>query len=211
MRLAPSLADPSEPQVLPKLCLGLVFRDVSFGYAPGRLSLDRVSFEIPQGSFTVVIGSSGSGKSTLLNLLVRFYDPSEGQVLYEGVDVRTVAQRDLPVVSASCCRDAMLINDTVAENIRFGLPQADDDHVEMAARLAGMHERILRLPQGYATVLGERGGQLSGGERQRIALARALIRDPEVLILDEATSALDVATLRRTSSVHPAAAWRSMA
>jgi ATP-binding cassette subfamily B protein len=194
MRPAPTLADPARPKVLPRLTGGLAFRNVTFGYAADNVLLDGVSFDIPRGSFTAVIGPSGSGKSTLLNLLLRFYDPRKGQVLYDGVDVSDVAQRDLWARIGVVFQDAMLINDTVAENICFGVPHADDDHVEVAARLAGIHERILRLPQGYATVIGERGSLLSGGERQRIALARALIRDPDVLILDEATSALDPAT-----------------
>lgn len=194
MRIVPTVAEPAQPKSLPRLTLGLSFRDVTFGYTPDLVSLDNVSLDIPQGSFTVVIGPSGSGKSTLVNLLLRFYDPRAGKVMFDGVNIRDVTQRELRSRFGIVFQDAMLINDTVAENIRLGMPSADDDHVEMAARLAGIHERILRLPKGYATVIGERGGQLSGGERQRIALARALVRDPEVLILDEATSALDPAT-----------------
>jgi ATP-binding cassette subfamily B protein len=200
------LCDPANPRPLLPLSKGLAFEQVSFGYTPGRTNLHDVSFQIPRGAFAAFVGSSGAGKSTLLNLLLRFYDPGQGSVTLDGVDLRDVRQSELRARIGVVFQDVVLLDDTVRENIRLGLAGATDADVEAAARAAEVHDAILRLPQGYDTPVGERGCRLSGGERQRIALARALIRNPEILILDEATSALDpqteaaiVNTLRRAA------------
>ncbi len=137
------------------------------------------------------MGPSGSGKSTLMALLQRLYDPTEGRVLVDGTDVRRVKQRWLRSHIGVVLQDALLFNETVRENIAYGRPDASFADIERAAKAACAHDFITRLPEGYDTVVGERGSRLSGGERQRVAIARALLKDPPILILDEATSALD--------------------
>jgi ATP-binding cassette subfamily B protein len=201
-----TLIDPPHPRPLPPMTRGLAFEGVSFGYTSGRMDLHDIDFVLPRGSFTAILGSSGAGKSTLVNLLLRFYDPTRGRVTLDGVDLRDVCQRDFRAQVGVVFQDVVLLDDTIRENIRLGLPDATDAQVEAAARAAEVHEVICRQPQGYDTPVGERGGRLSGGERQRIALARAMIRNPAILILDEATSALDpkteadiVRTLRRVA------------
>jgi ATP-binding cassette subfamily B protein len=206
LREQSTLTDPSHPQPLPPMTRGLAFEGVSFGYTPGRMDLHDIDFFLPRGSFAAILGTSGAGKSTLVNLLLRFYDPTRGRVTLDGVDLRYVRQGDFRAQVGVVFQDVVLLDDTIGENIRLGLPGATDAQVEAAARAAEVHDVICRLPQGYDTRVGERGGRLSGGERQRIALARALVRNPAILILDEATSALDpkteadiVHTLRRVA------------
>jgi ATP-binding cassette subfamily B protein len=206
LRAEARLSDPADPRPLPPLSQAVAFEHVSFAYAPGRTNLHDVSFRIPHGSFAAFVGPSGAGKSTLINLLLRFYDPGQGRVTLDGVDVRDVRQSELRAKIGVVFQDVVLLDDTIGDNIRLGLAGATDADVEAAARAAEVHDAILRLPRGYNTPVGERGCRLSGGERQRIALARALIRDPEILILDEATSALDpqteadiLSTLRRVA------------
>ncbi|HET7748908.1 MAG TPA: ABC transporter ATP-binding protein [Terriglobales bacterium] len=170
------------------------FRDVSFIYDESGRGLHHVSFEVPAGTRVGIVGATGAGKSTLLNLLMRFYDPAEGQVLLDGVDIRDYRIADLRRQFAVVLQEPVLFGASIAENIAYGKPDAGDAEIEAAARAASAHEFIARLPEGYETSAGEHGARLSGGERQRISLARAFLRDSPVLILDEPTSSVDMQT-----------------
>lgn len=168
------------------------FRDVSFRYVNSdRAALEKVSLTIPHGSVVALVGASGAGKSTIADLLPRFYDVSEGQILVDGVDIRQLRLRDLRALMGIVSQEAILFNDTVRNNITFGNDHATEDAVIAAARAANAHEFIEQLPEGYDTNIGDRGAKLSGGQRQRLTIARALLKNPPILILDEATSALD--------------------
>ncbi len=167
------------------------FRRVSFGYQPGSAVLRDVSLTARPGETIALIGPSGSGKTTLLALLQRFYSLTEGSITVDGVDIRGMTQRCLRSQIGVVFQDAHLFNDTVRANIAYGRPTASQAEVEAAAQAAHAHDFIMALPEGYDTVVRERGSRLSGGQRQRIAIARALLKDPPILILDEATSALD--------------------
>jgi ATP-binding cassette, subfamily B, bacterial len=174
----------------------LALRDVSFAYKPGEPVLEHLDLTIPATGYTSIVGASGSGKSTVLQLLLRFEDPSGGAVLYDGLDIRDVDYASLLRQVGVVFQDSILLNGTIRDNIRMGKPDADEQEVEAAARAAGIHETIIRLVDGYETLIHSQGDNLSGGQRQRIALARALIRRPAILFLDEATSALDPETER---------------
>lgn len=167
------------------------FDDVQFGYHAARPILRGVSFTIAPGQKLAVVGASGAGKSTLARLLFRFYDPDGGRILVNGVDLRAMPQDALRQLIGVVPQDTVLFNDTIEYNIAYGRPGASRAEVEQAARLAHLETFIARLPQGYETPVGERGLKVSGGEKQRIAIARALLKDPPILILDEATSSLD--------------------
>ncbi len=202
---APEVADPAAPAALPEPARGEVeLRQVSFSYtAPAaplepdaRRALDRVSVRVAPGETVAVVGATGAGKSTLGSLLLRLWDPQEGQVLLDGVDVRALAQRDVRARVALVLQDVFLFAGTIEENISLGAPGVDRAAVERAARAVAAHEVIERLG-GYDAVLGERAATLSQGERQLIAFARALVRDPAVLILDEATASIDPETEAR--------------
>ncbi|MFL6301001.1 MAG: ABC transporter ATP-binding protein [Terriglobales bacterium] len=170
------------------------FRNVSFTYNNGRSGLRDISLSIPHGSRVGVIGTTGAGKTTMIHMLMRFYDPSEGEVRLDGVDLRDYRIADLRRQFAVVLQEPVLFNISIAENIAYGNPNASEEEIFAAAQAAHCHDFILRQPQAYATVIGERGDRLSGGERQRIALARAFLRDAPILILDEPTSSIDVAT-----------------
>jgi len=167
------------------------FDGVDFGYEPDRQILYGVSFTIPAGGNVAVVGPSGSGKSTLARLLYRFYDVTGGRIAIDGQDVRGVTQDSLRAAIGIVPQDTVLFNDSIEYNIAYGRPGATHEEIVAAARLAQIHDFVSRLPQGYATTVGERGLKLSGGEKQRVAIARAILKDPRILIFDEATSALD--------------------
>ena len=172
----------------------VAFQDVSFGYDESRLVLRHMSFELPAGTCLGVIGPTGSGKTTLANLLVRFFDPTEGAITLEGIDLRDYRIADLRNQFGVVLQDTLLFSTTIAENIRFAKPDATDREIVAAAKLANAHDFIQGLPDGYETQVGERAMKLSGGERQRISLARAFLKNAPILILDEPTSALDLHT-----------------
>jgi subfamily B ATP-binding cassette protein MsbA len=183
--------------VLPRMREGIEYRGVGFGYADGHGTLLRnVSFSARRGEVVAIVGTSGSGKTTLVNLLPRFYDVTEGAILIDGVDVRQATLASLRAQIGLVTQETVLFNDSVRANIAYGMDDVDEARVEMAARAAFAHDFILDLPRRYDTVIGERGSRLSGGQKQRIAIARAILKDPPILILDEATSALDAESER---------------
>jgi ATP-binding cassette subfamily B protein len=169
----------------------LRFEQVSFHYQPERAILRELSFTVPAGKKLAVVGHSGAGKSTLARLLFRFYDVSDGRILINGQDIREVSQQSLREAIGIVPQDTVLFNDSIGYNIAYGRCGASQTEIEEAARMANIHDFIVSLPEGYDTVVGERGLKLSGGEKQRIAIARAVLKNPRILIFDEATSSLD--------------------
>jgi ABC-type multidrug transport system fused ATPase/permease subunit len=170
------------------------FVGVDFAYEPGRSVLEQIDLEIEPGTTVALIGASGSGKTTLASLVPRFYDVGAGRVLVDGVDVRDVTRRSLRREIGVISQDPFLFSASVRENIAFGVPDVGPGLVEAAARAAQAHAFVEELPEGYETVIGERGITLSGGQRQRLAIARALVIDPRILILDDATASVDATT-----------------
>ncbi|GAC1341832.1 MAG: glucan ABC transporter ATP-binding protein/ permease [Acetobacteraceae bacterium] len=191
-----------EPQDAPELVAPhgeVIFDQVSFAYPGGPNILSQVSFTARPGTSVALVGQTGAGKSTAMNLLQRLWDPVDGNIRIDGQDLRSVTLESLRRSIGVVFQESLLFNRSIRENLRIGRPEASDDELERACRLADAHEFITRQPQGYDTVVGERGSTLSGGQRQRLAIARALLKDPPILILDEATSALDAATEARVS------------
>ena len=177
----------------------VAFEAVSFAYPGGPAILRDVSFVAQPGTVVALVGSTGAGKSTAMNLLQRLWDPTAGRVAVDGQDIRHVTLESLRRTIGVVFQESLLFNRSIRENLRIGQPGATDAEVEQACRLADAHDFIIRQPQGYDTMVGERGATLSGGQRQRLAIARALLKNPPILILDEATSALDAATEARVS------------
>jgi ABC-type transport system involved in Fe-S cluster assembly fused permease/ATPase subunit len=193
-RIDAEVEDP--PNALPLAVNGgeLRFEDVHFGYDPRRPILKGVSFTVPAGNTVAVVGPSGAGKSTISRLLYRFYDINGGRILIDGQDIREVTQHSVRAALGIVPQDTVLFNDTVEYNIEYGKPDSGKPAIENAARLAQIHQFIMSTPDGYDTMVGERGLKLSGGEKQRVAIARTILKDPPILLFDEATSALDSST-----------------
>jgi len=189
------MAESIDAKPIHRIDKGIEVKDISFTYnGADKPAIERVSFFIPAGTTTALVGRSGSGKSTLTDLIARYYDIQEGEISYDGIDVRELKIADLRKIMAVVSQDPVLFNDTIINNIVFGLEGATEDQVIAAAKKANAHDFILETPNGYQSSVGDRGNLLSGGQKQRIALARAILRDPPLLILDEATSALDSAS-----------------
>jgi ABC-type multidrug transport system fused ATPase/permease subunit len=188
------VADRHDARQLPPGPGHVVFDSVRFGYDPTRPVLEAVSLDVPAGRTIALIGPTGSGKTTLATLVPRFYDTTQGRVLVDGVDVRDLVRRSLRREIGVISQDPFLFSASIRDNIALGMPDAPTEAVEAAARAAQAHEFVLELPHGYDTVVGERGITLSGGQRQRLAIARALLIDPRILILDDATASVDATT-----------------
>ena len=188
------ITDAPDARELPPGPGRIAFEHVTFGYEPTRPVLHEIDLELEAGRIVALIGHTGSGKTTLAALIPRFYDVDRGRVTVDGVDVRDVTLTSLRREIGVIAQDPFLFSATVRENIAFGRPDASEEDVERAATLAQAHEFIVALPEGYDTVIGERGITLSGGQRQRVAIARALVVDPRILILDDATASVDATT-----------------
>jgi subfamily B ATP-binding cassette protein MsbA len=184
------VADLPDARPIERLEQGIRFRDVTFHYGREEV-LQRLDLEIPAGRTVALVGPTGSGKTTIADLLLRFHDPESGAVEFDGVDARRLERQSLRALCAVVTQDPFLFDATIEENIRYGRPEASHAEIVEAARAANAHEFIEKLPQGYETRVGELGSQLSGGQRQRLTVARAILRDPQILVLDEPTSALD--------------------
>jgi ATP-binding cassette subfamily B protein len=191
---AREVVEKANPRPLERARGDFVFDNVGFKYPGDRTALENVSFAVNAGSRVGISGTTGAGKSTLMSLLLRLYDPTTGSILLDGVDIREFALKDLRNQFAIVLQDPLLFSSSIGENIAYGKPDATAEQIVAAAKAANAHDFIERLPQGYATAVGERGVALSGGERQRISLARAFLKDASILILDEPTSSVDNAT-----------------
>ncbi|MFN3467679.1 MAG: ABC transporter ATP-binding protein, partial [Candidatus Brocadiales bacterium] len=189
----PQLQDHPQAVELGGMEREVTFNKVSFAYNSERV-LEDVTFQVKKGEVVGIVGESGAGKTTLVNLLSRFYEPTEGSIEIDGKDIRLVKRASLVDNIALVTQQTFLFNRSVAENIRYGKPDATDEEVIQAAKQANAHDFIMQLPKGYQSEIGEKGTKLSGGQRQRIAIARAILRDPRILVLDEATSSLDTAS-----------------
>ena len=190
------IKDPETPKPLNQFTESIRFNDVSFSYDASHPVLNHVNVEIPRGKMIAIVGESGAGKSTLADLIPRFWDVTEGSITIDGMDIREVAVKDLRALMGNVNQEAILFNDTIFNNIAFGVPGATMEQVEAAARIANAHEFIMEKEQGYQTNIGDRGSKLSGGQRQRISIARAILKNPPILILDEATASLDTESER---------------
>jgi subfamily B ATP-binding cassette protein MsbA len=189
--IQPDVKEKVDAQKLARLKGRITFDRVTFGYEEERAVLRDVSIDVRPGEVVALVGSSGAGKSTLVQLIPRFFDPQEGRVLVDDVDLRDVTLRSLRSQIGVVAQETLLFSGTVRENLMYGRPGASDEEMIAAAQAAYAHDFINDLPDGYDTMLGERGARLSGGQKQRIAIARAFLSNPRILILDEATSALD--------------------
>ena len=198
-----NIIEPKDPQAV-VFNKNIVIKDLHFCYQPEREVLTDINLEIPKGKTVALVGQSGSGKTTLTDLVPRFYDPQKGSIAIDGTDIRRFTTHDLRALMGIVCQEPILFNDTVYNNITFGVDTTQpapngltwQEAVEQAARIANAHEFIATMPEGYQTNIGDRGSRLSGGQRQRLSIARAILKNPPILILDEATSALDTESER---------------
>ena len=190
------IKEPEKPKPLNSFDAEIEFRDVSFSYIPGRPVLKHINLKVPKGKTIALVGQSGSGKSTMVDLVPRYHDVSEGEILIDGKNVKDVSIASLRSLIGNVNQEAILFNDTFYNNITFGVENATMEQVIEAAKIANAHEFIMESEKGYDTMIGDRGGRLSGGQRQRVSIARAILKNPPILILDEATSALDTESER---------------
>lgn len=190
MDVKSEIVEIENPVVIQQFEHEIEFKNVSFSYDTGKKVLDNISFKIQKGKTVALVGTSGGGKSTIADLVPRFYDPTEGQVLIDGIDIKNLTIASLSKQIGIVTQESILFNDTVANNITFGVTASDEEIVD-AAKIANAHQFVSQLADGYQTFIGDRGGRLSGGQRQRLSIARAVLKNPPILILDEATSALD--------------------
>ncbi len=209
LKIDQEVADDENAPPLPEGPGAVRFEEVSFSYDPRRQILHNISFEVPAGHKLAIVGPSGAGKSTIARLMFRFYDATGGAIRIDGQNIRRVTQKSVRAAIGVVPQDTVLFNDTIHYNIAYGRPGASEAEIEHAARLASIHDFIVDLPDGYKTMVGERGLKLSGGEKQRVAIARTILKNPRILIFDEATSALDThtereiqAALRKVSADH---------
>jgi ABC-type multidrug transport system fused ATPase/permease subunit len=193
---SPRIADPADPVRLDTVRGEVALRDVTFGYLPDHPVLTGMNLTVPAGQTVALVGTTGAGKTTIAKLIARFYDPERGSVSLDGVDLRALPQAELRRHVVMVTQENFLFSGTIADNIRFGRPQASDAQVRAAATAVGADEFITALPDGYDTDVAKRGGRLSAGQRQLVAFARAFLAEPAVLILDEATSSLDIPSER---------------
>ena len=184
------ILDPTDPKLIDNLSNSIEFNNLNFKYNEDYV-LNNVSFNIPRGKSVALVGQSGSGKSTIANLLPRFYDLNEGEIKIDGLNIKEITLKNLRELMGVVTQEAILFNDTIANNISFGITNASEEKIIEAAKIANAHDFILQLPKGYETNIGDGGGKLSGGQKQRISIARAVLKNPDILVLDEATSALD--------------------
>ncbi|HLG03573.1 MAG TPA: ABC transporter ATP-binding protein, partial [Bacteroidia bacterium] len=193
-----TIRDQEQPENIAGFGKEIEYRNVSFAYVRGDqgYALRNVNLKIPKGKIIALVGQSGSGKTTLADLLPRFYEPTSGKILIDGVDIKEVRMHELRALMGIVSQESILFNETVHNNIAFGVEHATREQVIEAAKVANAHDFILEMPQGYDTNIGDRGGKMSGGQRQRISIARAVLKNPPILILDEATSALDTGSER---------------
>jgi subfamily B ATP-binding cassette protein MsbA len=187
----PDVTDTPDAKPLAQVEGRVTFHDVSFSYDERQEVLHNINLDIAPGEIIALVGPSGAGKSTIFNLIPRFYDPTSGSVTIDGTDLRTVTQASLRQQIGIVPQETLLFGGTIRENIRYGRLDASEEELIAAAKAANAHDFITELPDGYETLVGERGIRLSGGQRQRVAIARAILKDPLVLLLDEATSSLD--------------------
>ena len=190
------IKEPTEPQPMTSFEKDIELRNVSFSYVEGRQVLKNINLKVPKGKTIALVGQSGSGKSTLVDLIPRYHDVNEGEVLIDGKNIKTVRISELRALIGNVNQEAILFNDTFYNNITFGVENATMEQVIEAAKIANAHEFIMESEHGYDTMIGDRGGRLSGGQRQRVSIARAILKNPPILILDEATSALDTESER---------------
>ena len=190
--------EPLNPKTLNAFEKGIEFKNVSFSYRKGDEGyvLKDINLVVPKGKTIALVGQSGSGKTTLADMLPRYYDPDNGEVLMDGINIREFSIHDVRTQMGVVTQESILFNDTVFNNIAFGMPDMKEEDVITAAKVANAHEFIIAMPQGYHTPIGDRGGKLSGGQRQRLSIARAVLKNPPILIIDEATSALDTESER---------------